>query len=156
MDTVNIIAVIIFVGVIGIIAGISIYKAKKNNKDLTFEDFIAIYGDQIIAILQDVIVLLRIESEDFATREEYEKKIISTTIDKIKENGVEFGFDITIMEIIDTDFLTEAIHSILSKNAVEIFSILNYEEISEKSELYSEEVIKAAKEAEEDAVLIEE
>ena len=41
MDTANIIAVIIFVGVIGIIAGISIYKAKKNNKDLTFEDFIA-------------------------------------------------------------------------------------------------------------------
>ena len=156
MDTANIIAVIIFVGVIGTIAGISIYKAKKNNKDLTFEDFVAIYGDQIVAILQDVIVLLKIEAEDFATKEEYEKTIISTTINKIKENGVEFGFEMSIIEIIDTEFLTNAIYSILNKNALEIFSVLNYDEITEKSELYSEEVIKAAREAEEDAILIEE
>lgn len=144
MSTANVIAVVILVLAVVAIAGVSIYRAKKNNKSLTFDDFINLYGDQIIAIMQDVIVLLKIEEVDFDTKENYQKAIIQTTIDKIKENGAEFGIDESIISLVDTEFLTEAAITIIKKCDREIFSVLEPEKIAERPELYSDEVVEDA------------
>lgn len=149
MDTPNIIAVGILVVAAIALIGIRVYKSsKEQNKPITFDDFIKIYGDQIIKILQDTIVILQININEFPNREEYEKAIISITITKLTDNAKEFGIDPNIVKLFDADALTDVVYTVLHKNPVEIFSCLTPKQVDENKELYEDEVAAALVEAE--------
>lgn len=143
MDTPNIIAIVVLVVVIAAIIGIRVYQYVKKNGSISIEDFCATYSDQIIAVLKDVVVILQINAADFADRESYEKAIIYNTIDKLKENASEIGIDSKIISVFDTDCLTDVIYSIFNDNLIEIFSVLNVQQISENTEIYDESVLEA-------------
>lgn len=142
-------AAIVVVAVIAII-GIRLYKSHKSGKEVTFDEFIDMYGDQIIAVLKDVIVLLQINIDQFESREDYEKAIISTTIDKLKENAGELGIDTQILGLFDTKALTEIVYSVFSGNIVNIFSVLSGDAISQNSNMYEDEVVVALGSAEDE------
>ena len=144
MDTPNIIAIAVLVVAIGAIIGIRVYQhVKKNGCNLTIDEFCDTYSDQIIAVLKDVIVILQINAADFVDREHYEKCIISTTIDKIKENACELGIDKKIITIFDSDCLADMIYTIFNDNLIEVFNVLNARQISENPEIYDETVLEA-------------
>lgn len=149
MTLFNIIATCVILVSIAIIIGIRIYKLRKDNKTITIETFIDLYGDQIIAALKDVILILQIRVEAFNTKEEYEREIISTTIDKIKENYTEMNIDMSLINLLDTDALTEIVYSVFNGNLINIFSVLAPEDISQKPEIFEDEVVAALASAEE-------
>lgn len=142
-------AAVVVVAVI-VIIGIRLYKSHKSGKEVTFDEFIDMYGDQIIAVLKDVIVLLQINIDQFESREDYEKAIISTTIDKLKENAGELGIDAQILGLFDTKALTEIVYSVFSGNIVNIFSVLSGDAISQNSSMYEDEVVVALGAAEDE------
>ena len=142
MSVPNIIAIGILLVAIIAILGIRLYTLRKNN-DVTFDQFISLYGNQIIEVLKDVIDILQIRIEDFEDKESYEKAIISTTVDIIKENSEKFGIDSTIIDLFDTESLTEIIYNIFTKASVEIFSVVDSNSITKNSNLYEDEVVVA-------------
>lgn len=135
---------IVFVVVAAIIA-LTIYKSKKSNpsKTITFDDFIEMYGDQIIAALKDVVEILQVNMDEFDDREEYERVIISLTITKLKENSSELGIDATLVNLFDTDTLTEIVCKVFNGHAVEIFSVLGKAVIASNVSMYSDDVVLA-------------
>lgn len=147
MSIPNIIAVSILMAAVLTIIGVRIYTMRKNNVKITFDEFISMYGEQIIRVLQDVIVLLQINAEQFEDKETYEKTIISTTIDMLKENSAEFGIDAKLVNLFDTDNLTEIIYTIFTGNLVKVFSVIDADKIVAKPELYESEVVAALTEA---------
>lgn len=142
MSVPNIIAIGILLVAIIAILGIRLYTLRKNN-DVTFDQFISLYGNQIIEVLKDVIDILQIRIEDFEDKESYEKTIISTTVDIIKENSEKFGIDSTIIDLFDTESLTEIVYNIFTKASVEIFSVVDSNSITKNSNLYEDEVVVA-------------
>lgn len=147
MSIPNIIAAGILILLLIIIVGIDIYKIRKNNNEITFDQFIDLYGDRVIAVLEDVIKVLQVNINDFEDQESYEKAIISLTIKEIKENSTEFGIDTSIINLFDTDVLTEAVYKIFNNNMVEIFSVLGSSKIGENQSLYKKEVVEALSES---------
>lgn len=147
MSIPNIIAVGILVAAVLAIIGVRIYTMRKNNVNITFDEFISMYSEQIIKVLQDVIVLLQINVEEFEDKETYEKTIISTTIDMLKENSAEFGIDAKLINLFDTDNLTEIVYTIFTGNLVKVFSVIDADKITAKPELYESEVVAALSEA---------
>ena len=147
MSIPNIIAVGILVAAVLAIIGVRIYTMRKNNVNITFDEFISMYSEQIIKVLQDVIVLLQINVDEFEDKEAYEKTIISTTIDMLKENSAEFGIDAKLVNLFDTDNLTEIVYTIFNGNLVKVFSVIDADKIVAKSELYESEVVAALSEA---------
>lgn len=126
---------------VAIIIGIRIYKSHKAGQKINFDTFIDMYGDQIINVLKDVIVLLQIDINKFASKEEYEKAIISTTIEKLKENAEELGIDPQIIGLFDTKALTEIVYSVFNGNIVKVFSVLSSDTIKENSKMYEDKVV---------------
>lgn len=147
MSTPNIIAVGVLVAAVLAIIGVRIYTMRKNNVTVTFDDFISMYNEQIIKVLQDVIVLLQINVDEFEDKETYEKTIISTAIDMLKENSAEFGIDAKLINLFDTDNLTEIVYTIFNGNLVKVFSVIDADKITANSELYESEVVAALSEA---------
>lgn len=147
MSIPNIIAVGVLVAAVLAIIGVRIYTMHKNNVTITFDDFISMYSEQIIKVLQDAIVLLQINVDEFEDKETYEKTIISTTIDMLKENSTEFGIDAKLVNLFDTDNLTEIVYTIFNGNLVKVFSVIDADKIVAKSELYESEVVVALSEA---------
>lgn len=147
MSTPNIIAVGVLVAAVLAIIGVRIYTMRKNNVTITFDEFISTYSEQIIKVLQDVIVLLQINVDEFEDKETYEKTIISTTIDMLKDNSAEFGIDAKLINLFDTDNLTEIVYTIFTGNLVKVFSVIDADKIVAKSELYESEVVAALSEA---------
>ena len=86
MTPMNMIAVgVIFVFAAAII-GIRLYKNRNEKFDM--DTFIDTYGDNIIEALQDAILILKINMDEFDSRDEYEKAIIRTTINSLKESPI--------------------------------------------------------------------
>lgn len=146
----NIIATIIFIAAIGGLIALVVYKLRKeNNSDVTIDDFLDIYGSNLFNVLQDVVSLLSINIDEFETKEEYERAIISTTIAKLEENCDEFGISSILLKTVDREVLTNILYDILYTNKVQIFfSTLPERIIKSKPELYDEEVIEAFENAE--------
>lgn len=142
----NIIATIIFIlAICGIIA-LVVYKLRKdnNNEKVTVESFLDLYHTNLFNVLQDVVSLLSINIDDFETKEEYERTIISTTIEKLEENCDEFGISSALLKLVDREVLTNILYDILYTNKVQIFfSTLPEKIIKSKPELYDNEVIEA-------------
>lgn len=130
---------------ITIMAGVKIYKHyKSTGKKFNLTDFINSYGDKIVAVLKEVVILVRVDQNQFASREEYEKEIIARALDTIKKNYESFGIDGAILSIINSNKLAEIITDILHKNSIDIFSVIDAFLITEHSTLYPDEVVAAA------------
>ena len=148
METPNIIAVGILALAVFAIIGIRIYTiSKKQEKPLTFDEFMNIYGGQLIKVLQDTIVILQININEFQNKEQYEKAIISTTITKLKDHAKEFGIEQDIINLFSTVALTDMLYTFLHWNPVEVFSCLTPHYINDNIELYDNEVAAALTEA---------
>ncbi len=143
METPNIIAVAILAVAVVCIIGVRIYTMKKNGSKFTAEDFIDMYAPNIIKVLQDVIEILEVQESRFPDKASYEKEIIHLTIEKIKENATELGISSQLIDITDTEALSEVIYDLLTSNSVEIFSVLKPEVITQNKRLYEEEVVTA-------------
>ena len=141
MDTPNIIASCIIIVAFVCMIGLAVYKLRKKNKDITMEQFINMYYDNIIDVLQDVVSILQINIEDFDSKESYEKAIIYTTIDKLKGNCVDFGIDSRILSLFNEEALTNAIYGIFDEDKKKVFSVIGYEVVSSTPELYDESTI---------------
>ena len=140
----NIIAAMIFIIAIAGLIALVVYKMRKDNNKVTIEDFLDIYRINLFNVIQDVVNLLSINVEEFETKEEYERTIISVTISKLEENCDEFGISSALFKLIDKDVLTNALYDILYTNKVQIFfSTLPEKIIKIKPELYDKEVIEA-------------
>jgi hypothetical protein len=143
MSTPNIIATaIIIIAFLGIV-GIRLYKTKKNGGSMSFDDFMSEYEDQLIRVLENAIMILQINIDEFDDKESYEKSIISTTINILKDNAEQFGIDQTIVSLFSTDALTDALYTLFNKNILEVFSVLTKEQIDENTRLYSSDVIES-------------
>ena len=130
---------------IAVVGGVKIYKHyKSTGKKFNLTDFIDSYGDKIVAVLKDVVILVRVDQNQFASREEYEKEIIDRALDTIKKNYKSFGIDGAILNIVDSNKLAEIITDILHKNSIDIFSVIDAFLIAEHSNLYPDEVVAAA------------
>lgn len=147
----NTIATIIFIAAIAGIIALVVYKLRKdnNNEKVTVEDFLGLYHKNLFNVLQDVVSLLSINIDDFETKEDYERTIISTTIAKLEENCDEFGISSALFNLVDREVLTNVLYDILYTNKVQIFfSTLPEKIIKSKPELYDNEVIEAFENAE--------
>ena len=142
MELYNIIAAVIIIVGMGIIVGIQVYRKFKKNKEMTFEQFVDEYGDAIIKALQNAILVLQVNVEQFEDRDSYEKAIISLTIDSIKTGASDLGIDMSIVNLFDDESLTTIVHAILNKNSTEAFSVLEPSQIAENEKLYDEIVVK--------------
>ena len=142
----NIIAVIIFIiAIVGIIALAAYKMYKNNNKTLTIDEFLKEYYDNLINALQDVVSLLLIKIDNYPDKETYEKAIISTTLEKLNENCIEFGIDATILNLFDSEILTNMLYNLLHNEEIFIFSSTVPKDVMQaKPELYDESVIEAS------------
>ena len=87
----NVIATIIFfVLMVGII-GLVVYKMKKTKPDITIEEFIETYYDNLIDVLKDSVKILSVEPSQYNDREEYLKAIINLAIEELNNNCEGFG-----------------------------------------------------------------
>lgn len=150
MTNYSIIAGIIIVVICAVIIGIRVYRNRKTIVDM--DSFIDLYGDNIIAILQDVIKVLKIDMASYATKEEYETALINATINALKENSVELGIPTEVVDLIDTDSLTIIIQKILNSRKVEAFSVLDSETIKKNETLLDKEVVYVLEEAVEENI----
>ena len=130
---------------IAAVGGVKIYKHyKSTGKKFNLTDFIDSYGDKIVAVLKDVVILVRVDQNQFASREDYEKEIIARALDTIKKNYASFGIDGAILNIVDSNKLAEIVTDLLHKNSIDIFSVIDAFLIAEHSNLYPDEVVAAA------------
>lgn len=144
-NIISIIGIIIFVLAVGIVGGIKIYQIyKKSGKKFNLKEFIDTYGDQIIAVLKDIVTFLKTSENEYSSKEEYEKAIIELTIEQIKQNYKEMGIDVSVLSLIDSETLSTIVYDILHGNAIDIFSVLDANYIAEHKSLYDEEVVNAA------------
>lgn len=150
MTNYSIIAGIIIVVICAVIIGIRVYRNRKTIVDM--DSFIDLYGDNIIAILQDVIKVLKIDMASYATKEEYETALINATINALKENSVELGIPTEVVDLIDTDSLTTIIQKVLNSRKVEAFSVLDSETIKKNETLLDKEVVYVLEEAVEENI----
>lgn len=150
MTNYSIIAGIIIVVICAVIIGIRVYRNRKTIVDM--DSFIDLYGDNIIAILQDVIKVLKIDMASYATKEEYETALINATINALKENSVELGIPTEVVDLIDTESLTTIIQKILNSRKVEAFSVLDSETIKKNETLLDKEVVYVLEEAVEENI----
>lgn len=141
MTNLNIYAGLIIIVFCAIILGIRVYKNRNKSEKMTIDTFIDTYGDQIIKILQDVIMVLKVSMDDYNSQEEYETAIISTSINVMKENSVEFGIPIEIVDLLDTDSLTKIIQKVMNENKPDAFSVLDSETITENKRILDENVV---------------
>lgn len=141
MTNLNIYAGLIIIVFCAIILGIKVYKNRNKSEKMTIDTFIDSYGDQIIKVLQDVIMVLKVSMEDYESQEEYESAIITTSINVIKENSVEFGIPAEIVDLLDTDSLTKIIQKIMNENKPDAFSVLDSETITENKRILDENVV---------------
>lgn len=123
MTSMNFIAVSICVVFFVVIVGIRLYKNR--NTEINLDDFVDMYGDNIIQALQDAILILMIEMGNFETREEYEKAIINETIVALKKSASRFGIPDSVISLIDTDSLTRIIADCFNSNKFDCLSALN-------------------------------
>ena len=141
MTNLNIYAGLIIIVFCAIILGIRVYKNRNKSEKMTIDTFIDTYGDQIIKVLQDVIMVLKVSMDDYNSQEEYETAIISTSINVMKENSVEFGIPTEIVDLLDTDSLTKIIQKVMSENKPDAFSVLDSETITENKRILDENVV---------------
>ena len=141
MTNLNIYAGLIIIVFVAIFFGIRVYKNRDKSEPMTMDAFIDTYGDQIIKVLQDVITVLKVSMEDYESQEEYESAIISTSINVMKENSVEFGIPAEIVDLLDTDSLTKIIQKIMNEHKPDAFSVLDSETISENKKIIDENVV---------------
>ena len=143
-NIISIIGIIIFILAVSIVGGIKIYQIyKRSGKKFNLKEFIDTYGDQIIAVLKDIVSFLKTSENEYSSKEEYEKAIIELTIEQIKQNYKEMGIDISVLSLIDSNTLSTIIYDILHGNAIDIFSVLDANYIAEHKSLYDEEVVNA-------------
>lgn len=143
-NIISIIGIIVFILAVGIVGGIKIYQIyKKNGKKFNLKEFIDTYGDQIIAVLKDIVTFLKTSENEYSSKEEYEKAIIELTIEQIKQNYKEMGIDVSVLSLIYSNTLSTIIYDILHGNAIDIFSVLDANYIAEHKSLYDEEVVNA-------------
>lgn len=151
MEPFVVVTICIMAVAVALIAAIQIYKIRKNNKEMTMDQFIDTYGSQIIRILKDVVIIeqsvLKINPNLFENKEDYEKAIINTAL-KLIENSENFGIDPSIVGMFDVDTLTNIIHSIFVSHKIDIYSSIEPSDVAEHSELYDEDVATALKGAE--------
>lgn len=141
MTNLNIYAGLIIIVFCAIILGIRVYKNRNKSEKMTIDTFIDTYGDQIIKVLQDVIMVLKVSMDDYDSQEEYETAIIGTSINVMKENSVEFGIPIEIVDLLDTDSLTKIIQKVMNENKPDAFSVLDSETITENKRILDENVV---------------
>ena len=141
MTNLNFLAGIIIVILFCVILAIRLVSINRRGGKITMEEFIDIYGDNIIKALKDVIEVLRINMEDYETQEEYEAAIVATTIDALKENSVEFGVPAEIVSLFDTDALTSIIITVFNQNKCDAMSILGSKTITDNALIMDSEVL---------------
>ena len=143
-NIISIIGIIVFILAVSIVGGIKIYQIyKRSGKKFNLKEFIDTYGDQIIAVLKDIVSFLKTSENEYSSKEEYEKAIIELTIEQIKQNYKEMGIDISVLSLIDSNTLTTIVYDILHGNAIDIFSVLDPNYITEHKSLYDEDVVNA-------------
>lgn len=140
MTDLNIYGGILILVLAGVIIGIKMYRNRKTNP-ISMDEFIDTYGDQVIAVLQDIIKILKINMNDFKTKEEYEEALITATINALKENSIEFGIPVEVVELLDTESLTKIVQKILNQHRVDAFSVLDAEDVDKNKNLLSDEVV---------------
>ena len=154
MEPFALIASIIVIVAVAIIIGISAYRLFKKNSgtdtEMTFDTFIATYGDIIISVLKNVIVNLQKNIKDYVNKESYHVDIITNSIDTIKSSCTTLGIPEKILDLFDSEALANIISNILEDNKMEVFSALPSDSIKENENLYDEDVVAILVEADEE------
>lgn len=135
----NVIATIIFFVLMICIIGLVIYKMKKTKPDITIEEFIQIYYDNLIDVLKDSVKILSVDASEYSNREAYLKAIIGLAIEELNNNCEDFGIDNTLFELFNAEQLTNFLYDILTKNNILIFGdSVSVNDANANPELYTE------------------
>ena len=117
----NIITTVIFVILMSAIAALAIHKIMKNDTNMSIEEFIEIYYDNLIDVLKDSVKILSVEPSEYSDREAYLKAIIGLAIEELNNNCEGFGIDNTLFELFKPEQLTDFLYDILTRNNIFIF-----------------------------------
>ena len=143
MTPMNMIAVgVIFVFAAAII-GIRLYKNRNEKFDM--DTFIDTYGDNIIEALQDAILILKINMDEFDSMDEYEKAIIRTTINSLKESASRFGIPDNMIKLIDTESLTSIIADCFNQNKFDCLGILSTSTMEAHEEIIDPYILRTSR-----------
>lgn len=143
MTSMNFIAIGVIFVFAAVIIGIRLYQNR--NKKITMDEFIDTYGDNIVKALQDAVRVLKIEMDDFNSREEYEKTIINTTILSLKNSASQFGIPDEIINLIDTDSLTSIIANCFNENKLNCIDVLGSKTIESHKDIIDPAVVLKSK-----------
>ena len=117
----NVFATIIFFVLMICIVYLAVYKMKKSKPDMTIEEFINTYYDNLIDVLKDSVKILSVEPSQYNDREEYLKAIINLAIEGLNNNCEGFGIDNTLFKLFNYEQLTDFLYNILTRNNIFIF-----------------------------------
>ena len=141
MTNLNFIAAgIILVAVVAIL-GIRIYKNSKNGVTYNLDQFVDEFGENIIEMLKDIISILKVNMDMYETQEDYETAVISLTIESLKDNAEDFGMPRDIVNLFDTEALTNVVKNIFFENKLDILSVLDAATIIANAAIIDKEVV---------------
>lgn len=140
----NYIAIAVLISaIIGIVA-VVVYRKKQNNETVTISDFINAYHMNIIKALSDVVELLMVNIDSFEDKEDYERAIVTTTLQKIKENCEDFGINPVVLNMVSEEVLIDILYKVLYTDTVQVFiNSLTSQTAIDKADLFDEEVVQA-------------
>ena len=150
MTLLNIIVVFILaLSCIGILF-YKIHLVKKEKKEISIENVIDEYGDDIVKLLQDFIKILIVDINEFESKEEYIKELVRLCVDSIKSNS-DLAFDeVRIIKLLDTEVIADIVTRVLMSNKIECFSVLTSKEISINRFLFDNDIVEALVELEQE------
>lgn len=146
-DVWTIVGAVVIIAAVVIAIVIKIVKAKQDGEDVNFKKFIDKFGDQIVALMADVVNVLQVNQESFETKEDYEKAIIQLTVEKLEENWKEMGIECYIFDIMDVETITQLIWNIYSANLLKVFAGSSMQKITSKPDIYDTTVVAMAEDA---------
>lgn len=140
----NVFASLFFLVLMAGIIGLAVYKMKKTSPEMTVENFVETYYDNLIDVLKDSVKILSVDVSNYPNREAYLKAIISLAIEELNNNCEGFGIDNTLFELFNTEVLTGFLYDILQRNNIFIFEeTVPVQAVNDKPELYTDVEINA-------------
>lgn len=108
--------------------GVVLFKHIKKSKTGEVVDLHAYYS-AILKTIKKTVSILSINMEEFTDKESYMRCVISTTIEYLKEDASDLGIPVYIIELINTEALTNIITEVINDNYFECFDVLSEETI---------------------------
>lgn len=136
IPTIFLVLTIIVVAILGVL--IQYGKKKKNGENLNIDDYLP----SILKAVQKAVEILMIDMDSFDTKNQYMESVVSTTIEYIKQNSTVVGIPTEVINMLNTDILTNYITKLINTYYFECFKNIAPAVVSAHSQLFEEHFVK--------------